>query len=786
MLRETEPPRTRHRIRYSLAIAASLAIGISGVTAGFSIAERILRVHGFFGRDGVVRLMARDPRFGLMTSPTSEVLRDWRHSLQCCVRMEGFAVVDSTLRSAGGPRAVRTAQVGAGFFDLVGFAPSVGNMFGRSEHGGAEAAALISQSLARSEFGGDQDSLGKTLMVEGRALTVIGVFPAGLADSLSPGERIDVIRPIDYTAHDSLQVLARLRTGVTPADVNAELETWARVRGRQLAQSEDIAWIALTSADLLDTGTKRVLWFSVAVGLILVLMTSVNVAHLVTARAEDRRKEIAIRWALGATRLSLFRWRLREVLLLTLPAGLAAAGLARLAFKAMAVMLPEDLRFVAGAKIDGSALLFAVSLSFLIVLCFDALPSLLRAPDSLKRDLEAADLFGRRPSPGLKRLFSHAYVVTVVGSAFVLLAATLSVLGSIAQLSRIDLGFQVENVQAVDVRMPEWKYENQAARAALLATFTKHLVAIPGVRSAVISSHVPPRYGVFVGEVALGSGARHTRLQSPIGLTRVGPGYFQCLAQKVVAGREFVEADLQAERPVVVISEATARLLGPHPQAAIGQSVRLGQHLREIVGVVANVRAPGVLESLAGLQIYEPLATYRSSMTVLVRTEKDTALGIRTVRGGLDPDVIIESTPMKTLVMKPIAGIRFLAIVLSLVAALAIGLAIAGVYGVLSQFALRQMGQIALRMAVGANAREVRRWIVWKGLSKALVGLGLGFLASYPCCRLLAEALFAWQADSLQVRLAALVLVLGATALAIWVPAVQASRSDPNRILMRQ
>lgn len=786
MLRETEPSRGRHKIRVFVAIVASLAVGISGVTAGFSIAERILRIHGLLGKDGVVHLMAKDSRFGLMTSPTSEVLLDWQHSLQCCDRIEGMALVESTIRSAGVSRAVKTAQVGTGFFDLAGFALSAGNTFSRLERRSAEGTTLISQSLARSEFGGDHFALGKTLLLEGRPLTIIGVFPADLADSLSPGEPIDVVSPIDYTEHDSLQVLASLRKGVTPAEVNAELEIWAKARGKQLAQGENVAWVALTQADLIDTATKRVLWFSVVVGLILALMTGVNVAHLLAARAEDLRKELAIRWALGATRLSLFRWRSREILLLTLPAGLAAAGLARLAFKAMAVMLPEELRFLAGAKVDGAALLFAVALSLVMVLCFDALPSLLRAPELLKRDLEASDLFGRRPSPGLKKVFGHAYVVTVVGSAFVLLAAALSVLGSIAQLSRVDLGFKVENVQAVDVRLPEWKYEHQAARAALLARLTGHLASVPGVRATVISSHVPPRYGVFVGEIALGGGARQERVQSPVGLTKVGPGYFQCLGQKVIAGREFIEEDLQTKRPVVVISDATARLLGSDPQAAIGQSVRLGKELQEIVGVVANVRAPGVLESLAGLQMYQPLTTYRSSMTVLVRTEDDVALGIRTVRGGLDPDVIVESTPMKALVMKPLAGVRFLAIVLSLLATLAVGLAIAGVYGVLSQFALRQMGQIALRMALGANAREVRRWIVWKGLSKALVGLGLGFLASYPCCRLLAEALFAWHADSLPVRLAALALVLGATALAVWVPALQASRSDPNQILMRR
>ncbi len=518
-----------------------------------------------------------------------------------------------------------------------------------------------------------------------------------------------------------------------------------------------------------------------AAGIILLIVTASNVAHLLAARAESQRKTFAVRWALGAGRWSLFSWRAQSALLLTLLSGLAATALSSGVFKAVAGTLPRELRFLGGIEASSGTFLFATCVCLLILVCFGSLPGLFRARRLLIRDLMEDQRFGRHSSLG--RAFSQIHIVTMVAASFVLAVASYLVVATVFSLGRADLGFQAKGLYSVTVNLPEWKYREEVPRTAFFEMLAERLFSLLDVSSISIASGAPPEPGILASEMEFGDEARGGPAPTVIGRSLIGQDYFRTLGQRVAAGRNFGDDDFRQETGVVIISRATSQLLGSDPEAALGQQIRFGEELREVIGVVADIRTPGILATLDRHHVYFPLTNYRRSMTILVRTRINPGTTLRTVIRDLDPDVIAETVAMETRVADSIEGIRFLKILLSLMASLAIGLAVIGVYGMLSNFAIQQRGQIALRMAVGADEKAVRLWLLWKGLSKGLVGLAMGLLASYPFCRLLTDQLFEVEPDSMAARIVAAIAILSATTAATWLPAVRASQVAPFDVL---
>ncbi len=317
---------------------------------------------------------------------------------------------------------------------------------------------------------------------------------------------------------------------------------------------------------------------------------------------------------------------------------------------------------------------------------------------------------------------------------------------------------------------------------AVVGRSLERVSSLPGVDSVALATSAPPQSGVFFGEIALGTGGRGAVEPSAVGLVAVGPGYFGTLRQQVLAGRAFSEADTRNQM-TVVISAATARHLGAHPQVAVGQRIRLGEETRQVIGVVENVRTAGLAQSLGGLLVYWPLDDYRDSMTILARVDLAHEPAFRHAALDLDRNVIVEPAPMRELLTKSLAELHFLTRLFALIALLAVALAVGGVYAVLSNLVVEQRAQIALRLAIGATREQVRRWVLWQGESRALVGLIVGIVLSYPFCRLFASHLYGVESGSIEARLAAAVLILAATAGGALAPAVRTSRLDPQEVL---
>lgn len=770
----------RRSVSYSLAIFVSLAIGTAGVTWFWSILSQVGAIYGYFEEERLVRIMTENKRFGFRGSPRTEWLLEWKDRLRSYDGIAGFVVDDVVIPGSNGALVWNAALVDPLLLKLMDSSPLVGRTFDSSGDPKSGAVVLVSETLAESMYGDPLEALGRVLTIDGQPQEIIGVVSANLGDRLSPSGRIGVIAPLDYTRHETVQVFARLRRGRTVAEAQSELAAWGSSQPRSVTQDGEMHWVVLSRSGLMDTRTRRMIQIAVLGGVIVLILMASNVAHLLGAQAERQRKELATRWALGAGRWFLFRRRFREALLLTVVSGAVAGALASWGIRAMTAVVPEHLSFLASLGVERVAFLLALAANLLILLSLGTLLDVFRSSRRFRSDLASDKQSGTLTTMG--RAISNILVVTVVAACFVLGVAAYLVTGTVIRLGRLDVGFEPRDLQVVTVMLPEWKFEGQSSRAALFERLVERLSADPRIDSVALSSQAPSQLGVFLGELDLG-GQQKSQAPPTVGLLSVGPQYFRTLRQKLAAGRAFDETDLRGGTPVVVVSEAVAKLMGSGPQAAIGRSIRFGDEWREIVGVAADISTPGLVQDLEGAQVYWPLTKYRSSMTVLVRMRGEAVLALRNVLQELDPDIAVELAPMQVVINDSITEQRFLMAVISLMALLAMVLVFVGVYSILSNFVYGQRGQISLRIAVGASRNHVMRWIIWKGLSKSLAGVAVGIVLSYPCCRLLADYLFGIEPDNMPARIAAIVLVVSATIGATWIPATRAASISPMEVL---
>lgn len=766
----------------SLAILLSLQIGIAGATVVFKVLDHTVLSGGMFGATRVVELMLENRRLGYQIPPSPATLRDWQGTLRCCDAVSGFILTNSFLSSASGARKVATALVGPGFFDTTELAPVAGRAFVSSDFERKEPVVLIGLGLAHTLFGKAQDALGGSLIVEGVRLSIVGVLPGGfeLERSIGPGEPIQIVRPFDLTQEESVQVIARLQEGVSLEQARAELEAWSKAQPAHVTDSGNIHWIVLSSLDRLDSASRRILKASALGGLLLILVTATNVGHLLAAQGESERKHVAVRWALGADRRLLLGWKIKRVLILSLPAGVGAALLAEVSLRVLSAVFPESLRFLTGVRIDLGALLFAIAGSFLSILALGVLPAVLHSSANLASALMEDPRFGRPSAFG--RALGNLHIVSVVAASFVLMVLAYLAVGTILTLNRLDFGFTTDNLKAINIDLPEWRYADPGRRTDFFMRLSSRLAGSPGVKSFAFATSVPPESGVFLGKVDLGGEDGIVAAPNTIGLTSVGPRYFQTLEQELLAGRDFKEEDTRAEASAVVISHSFAKLISQDPKLVLGKRIRFGEESREVIGVTRDLNAPTFLR-IYPVRAYFPLTRYRNALSVLVRATAGAEPALRRAVLELDPDVAVETRPARSYFARSLATARFLMTFFLLLSIVVGFLALLGVYGVLSRFVAQRRREIALRMALGATRSKVCEWTALQAVSKVLAGVGVGLLLSYPVAQLLATQLYGVQPFSILARVTAALLLLVTTFIATMKPAVRASRIEPSEIL---
>ena len=780
---------------FTAVAVGALALGIGANTAVFSVFQGVLlNPLPYPDSDRLVWLWPADTRtgqaFGGAISPPDFV--DYRKQSTVFAPLSAFAQMDLTLAGTGQAERVPAAGVSAGFFETLGLKPALGRSFAPAdEQSGWPQVAILSDGLWRRRFGGDPRVLGRTINIDGRGMTIVGVMPPGI--DFPKDAQLWQPLPFGYAElrvrrFHFLRVIGRLEPGVTIEQAEAQMKSICANLARLYPDSNALYSAHLVSLRDRIAGnlrpTLRVLM--IAVGFVL-LLACANVAHLLLARAAARQKEIAIRCSLGASAGRMFRQLLTESLLLSLAGGALGVPLAWWGLKLLVALHPANVPRLDEVHVDGRVLAFTAALSILTGILFGLLPALRSSAAGLAGLLQEG---GRGGSAGrAHRRFHNALVVAEVALAAVLLSGAGLMIRSFERLANVNPGFNPAHVWTARIQLPRWdtqaeKYDPNRVMA-FYAPLLDGLKVLPGVQSAGLVTDLPlsgqnnDTWFTIEGRPPVAPSQRPDADQRT-----VSPDYFKAMGIPLMQGRYFTADDNLNSAKVAIISESLAKRFFPN-QNPIGQhlNIDLGLPFRcEIVGVVGDVRH----RSLAGdvqPTNYVPLAQQPpGGVNIVVRGRTDAlALAnavrqeVRALNGGVP---VFEVHAMGDLISDSAGAPRFRTQLLVVFAMAALMLAAAGIYGVMSYSVTLRTHELGIRVALGARRRDVTKLVVGQGMLLALAGVAIGLPVAAGLARLAASLLFeVGPADP--VSFAAVPAILGAVAfLANYMPARRAARVD--------
>jgi putative ABC transport system permease protein len=793
---------------FSLSVVLTLALAIGANTAVFSVVRAVLlEPLPYRDPERLLIIWSNLDRAGYMRGPLSgPELLDLRREASL---LDGIASIWATTAQLSGdsdPEQVRIGQVTANFFAVLGIDLRQGRAFLEREEGaGAAPVVILSEGLWRRRFGADPGMVGKAIRMDGTAVTVVGIAPAELrlwfprdasvptdlqAFVPFPTELASDPRPLYY-----LRTLARLAPGAPLEAARsqvAELGRRLEARHTDYAASGRSLFAEPLHADATREVRPALLALAGAVGMVL-LLACLNVANLMLGRDLARQGQLALRAALGASRWQLVRQALIETLLLASLGVLLGVGVAAASLRALLALRPPGLSRFDSVGLDLPVLLFAVVAGLLgaVVVALVGLAGAFRVnlADALRRIGRGGDASRRR----VRRLV----VASEVALGTVLLVGAGLLVRSVLELQRVEPGFHPEGVLTLRLSLPQARYPDREAVAAFARRLEERLRALPGVEAVGSMSALPydsqPNWSTPYLHDGLAQDARGAREADA---RAVGPGFLGAAGAQLLAGREFTEADDARSAPVVIVDDLLARRAWPGKEA-VGQrlqveflNARTGEFeptWARVVGVIRHVRHRS-LSDVVREQVYVPQRqSPRQPWAYLLRAGGDPASLAASVRhevAALDPELPVYDVRLLTAYLgEAIAPARFTMRLATAFAALALGVAAIGVYGVVSYSVLRRRREIAVRMALGAEAGAVLRGILGEGLSLTAIGLCIGVGGAAAASGLARSVLYG--VGPFDPRTYGLVgLLLAATALAASiVPGLRASRISPIQLL---
>ena len=798
-----------HDLRYGLRTLARrpgftavatlvLALGIGSTTAIFSVVDAVvLRPLPYPDPARLVVLWEANERRRIpLMNLAPPNLADWRARSRSFEAIGAWRNRSFTVVRDGLAEQLAGGSLTHDMFDVLRVPPALGRTFTAEEHAGAGApVALISHAYWRRAFAGDRTVVGQLLQVDGEPREIVGVMPEGFdfappveLEGVPTGRRNDLWLPLaagglsNQRGAHYLLALGRLRPSVDAAAAEREL----RAIADQLAQAypdTNAGWSArVVPFDRQVTGDQRpaLSALGLAVGMVL-LLACANVAALLLARGVGRRRELAIRGALGATRGRLSRQLLTESLVLALAGGVAGSVLASWMVRAVRLMAGPLMPRLDEVAIDARALAFAVVACVIASLLFGALPALQAAR------ADARTWLASRGGSGRTARLQPALVVVELALSIVLLSAAALVGSSFVRLVRTDPGFEPQGVVTGHVRLPQARYPDRGRRAAFLDGVMERMRAAPGVASAGAIDAAPiadDRQGTsveIVGRPPLPGESSPT-----VNFAFVTPGYFQALGVRVIRGRDFTAQDGPGTLPVLIVNEAFARLFFGD-EDPVGRQVRAGfntQTPREIIAVVGNERHVGLgVEPAPGMYATfgQMGGTTQLSLALRATTgEASAAAAMRAAVRAVDPEVpLYDVRSMTQVVGDSVSRPRFAVAVTGAFAVVALLLSAVGVYGVMSQAVAQRTSEFGVRLALGAAPADLRRLVLGFGGRLLGAGLLLGIPAAILFGRVLASLLAGVDATALTgYAVVSLVLALSVMLSAL-LPAIRASRVDP-------
>ncbi len=778
----------------SVALLA-LALGIGANTAIFSVVNSVLlRPLPYSDPQRLIVIWENHQQRGgaerEWAAPAD--FRDFRDQTQSFEHVAALLGWGPTLTGQNEPEDLQGAAVSHDTFTMLGVEPALGRSFTADEdRAGAERVVVLSHRLWQRRFAADPGIIGRSVTLGGDSFTVIGVMPRGFSFPIlnnteiwrTAGSALAAI-PGCERGCVILRLIAKLNPGVTLEAARAEMTALTGRLAQQYPDSNKGVGATLVPLHEQLVGDVRpaMLVLLGAVGLVL-LIACANVANLLLARAAAREKEVAIRAALGASRARLIRQHLTESLVLAVIGGAVGLLLAFWMVDLLVSFAPKGTPRLDEIAIDPFVLVFTCGIAVLTGLVFGLAPALL----SSRTNFNSALKEGGRDSSGTSRgaRVRSALVVSEVALALMLLVGAALLIRSFVNLQRVDPGFNAKDVVRVDVTLPRTRYSDRNRPAAFYKQLLDRVAALPGVESAGAVSNLPLGGGGTDSDFGIeGRPPAEPEHNSVAWYSSVTPDYFRAMSIRLLRGREFAEADNADAPKTVLISETMARRYFPD-EDPVGKRLVFGggSDLREIVGVIADVKFFG-LNSDARPSMYFPHAqTPARGMSLVVRTQGDPLTLAAAIRGqvsALDRDLAVSNTmTMQELVGESLAEPRFTLLLLGAFAAVAMLLSAIGVYGVVSYSVAQRSHEIGVRMALGAQTGDVLKLVVRQGMVLVLGGVGLGLTAAFALSRVMGSLLFGVSATDVTTFAATSVILAGVALGACFVPAWRATKVDP-------
>jgi len=788
---------------FALAAIFTLALGIGGNTAIFTITSSVLlKALPYHSPQQLISLDAqtKDGQSHCCSLNRFDSVHDRSKSFSGVV---AAANDNFNLTGRGEPLQVPSARVSADFFQVLGVTPQLGRFFLPEEGQAAgKPVIVISDTLWHSRFGGDPNILNQTVALDGTPYNIIGVLPAGIQFPFLAPADVWTPRYFEHSLFTTqrlrqgvgyLTIIGRLRQGVTRQQAVAELN----VLHQQYHQENPTApdgdpGLSMVVTDLQDSVVSdirgKLLILSGAVGVVL-LIACANVASLLLSRALSRRKEMAVRAALGARRGALIRQLLTESVLLALAGGALGLGLSWAATKYFATLGNGNLPQGMPIAMDSRVLLFMLAISVLTGILFGIVPALQLSKTNMNETLRDE---GRGSTGGHRRVqLRGLLVVFQVALSLVLLIGAGLLVRSFSRLLRVDPGFDPQNVLTMNVSLPTVKYADAQKQVAFFDELTRRVSALPGVRSAAISAALPLVPKRITPVLPEGQPEVPLAERPFIIIEAISPAWFKTMRVPLQAGREFTDADKAGSPNVVIVNQALARRYWPN-QNPIGKHIVLGrQPASEVVGVAIDVKN----RSLAldpQVQLYFPFSQIPwGNMNLLVRTATDPHGMVSPVRAqiaAIDSDQPVTSIQtVDELMDGSRAQPRFILMLLGVFSAAALVLAIIGIYGVLAYSVAQRRQELGIRLALGAEKSDILRLVVGYGLALAGVGIVIGLVfalaLSWIMASVLSGVLYKISARDLTTFAVAPVVFLLIALVASYLPALRATQVDPNEAL---
>jgi predicted permease len=771
----------------------TLALGIGTTTAVFSVVDRILfRSLPYLDDE---RLVA----FGLTAPIEKEEFMlgasyiDFRKSPgpfeEVTSVIPGDVKCDITEES---PVRLSCAHVEYTFLSTLAVQPLLGRNFTPDEdRPNGTRVAIISFALWKSRFGGDPAVLRKTISLDGKATRIVGVLPAIFEmptltpmDMLVP-EALDEEQQRQSAPGAVLRTFGRIKPGATVAEAIVGLQPFLEqsLQGAPPEFRKEIHLSVSTIRDRQVRDARLASWILLGSVFAVLLVACTNVASLQLARATGRARELAVRAALGASRGRLIRQALVESMLLGLLGGAAGCWVAHSLLRLFVSIAPQGIPRLQQASVDLRVVGFTFATSMVSAMVF-GLASALSNPSP-------GSLIGKEVRTTTRTVLRQTLVAAQIAVSLVLLAGAGLLLRSLWNLQRAPTGMDTEKVVTATISLADYRYTGLPQQIAFFSQLQACLKALPGVTALAISDTLPPagqmRSTILAAVEAEGHAPMAQGTGGSVAWRAVTPGYFSTLAIPILRGRSFDEQDsLPAENPII-LSETLARELFGN-ENPVGKRLRLFRQptpWRIIVGVAADVRNNGLIAS-SDPEFYLPWKNdpveSLSTGQVILRTRMDpsvVAAWMRSETSALDPALPIKIETMTQRVAKLAERPRFNALLLTLFACMGVALAAIGIYGVVAFLVAQQTREIGVRIALGASPQSILRMVLWNVTRWAIGGAALGLLGAWFCTRLLQSLLFDVRVHDPMLLVFALVLLLGVSVLAAWIPARRAMRVDP-------